>query len=100
MSDYLECRTYSDPPWTVVVTCEREQPHVAQYFSVHCPWCHRSCAHHHYFVGVKANAAGETTPWIMLSTRVCDCTNKVWNLWNGKCPPWLTREEEVAWRLT
>lgn len=98
-----ECRTYHDTPWIVIVTTANDQPMVLESLVIRCtsPGCGRGF---HYL---------STEPWkgpvtitkgamrtCLFSTRVCDCTTKRFELWHGVVPPWLTREEQVAWHLT
>lgn len=102
-----ECRVYSDPPWSVVVTHEREHPERLYQVTVRCTqpqcggsfkWMANTYGHAAYPNGAMTLVKGNSGQ--IASFRVCDCTIRSFELHNGKCPPWLTREEQVAWHLT
>ena len=94
------CRVYREPPWSVMVTHADTQPTVVEQLVIRCTQggCGEVCrwpqdgpmalsiTHHH--------AAS-----LLASFMVCPCTPRMFQLYNGVCPPWCTKEEKVAWLL-
>lgn len=103
-----ECRVYSDPPWSVVVTHENEHPERVEQITVRCaqPGCGGvfKWIANQYYGGTSYNGSPMVLTRgngnVIANFGVCDCTRRQFTLQNGKVPPWLTREEQVAWHLT
>jgi hypothetical protein len=92
-------RMYQQAPWEVQVWVDEENPATLHEVYVRCLQCQSGFTHRAVPHWVLASLRTKPETRYLIKLSVCACTPIPFTLTLGTCPPWLTRAEEVAWRL-